>query len=124
MTAQGGDHAYVRIAEHREAVATYDRDIDAVNDAGGKIPDADFARLEGATAQAFDQMMFAARCLIIDVPTTRTGLARWAVYLRKVLSDGDDRNGGSAYLPEKINGKSWVDTLLRGLSDQYPKDGR
>lgn len=131
MTARGGDNVYIRIAEHREAVTIYDRYVDAVNDAEGKIPAGDFARLEAATAQAFDQMEFAARCLIIDVPTTRTGLARWAVYLRKVLNDGDDLGGGSVYLPEKINGKPWIDTLLRALStrlrgmgDEFPADKR
>jgi hypothetical protein len=131
LPPQGGDRAIFRIAEHRAAVAAYDRCVDDECDAEGKIHDEDFARLEAATKQAFDQMMFAARCLIIDVPTTRTGLIRWTTYLRKLLIDGNACDSGSPYLPNKINGKPWVDTLLAALSsrlrkmgDEFPADKR
>jgi hypothetical protein len=91
----GGDTVYRRIAEHREAVAVYDRCVDAESD----------------TSQAFDEMMFAARCLIIDIPTTRTGLIRWIRYVRSLLIAKD----GSPYLPDEIGGKPWIDAFLRNL---------
>ena len=93
----GGDTGYRRIAEHREAVAIYDSCVDA----------------ESNTNKAFDEMMFAARCLIIDIPTTRTGLIRWIRYVRKLFIDKD---GGSPYLPAEINGKPWIDPFLRVLA--------
>ncbi|MEK9281177.1 hypothetical protein MTR72_16405 [Bradyrhizobium sp. ISRA442] len=123
MPAQGGDHAYLRIAEHREAAAIYDRCVYAENEAEGKVSDEEFARLHRATARAFDEMMFAARCLIIDAPTTRTGLMRWTQYLRKVRIDWAGCDSGSPYLPDRINGKPWVDTFLRGLATQLRKMG-
>ncbi|MEH2485409.1 hypothetical protein [Bradyrhizobium sp. AZCC 2230] len=131
MPAQGGDDVYIRIAEHREAAAIFDRCVDAENDAEGKVTREEFARLHRATARACDEMMFAARCLILSVPTTRTGLARWTTYLRKLLIDWDGCTYGSPYLPEKINGKPWIDRFLlaltmrlRKMGDEFPTEKR
>ncbi|OAF11786.1 hypothetical protein AYJ54_07965 [Bradyrhizobium centrolobii] len=77
----------------------------------------------GRSERAFDEMMFAARCLIIDVPTTRTGLMRWTQYLRKLRIDWNACGSGSPYLPDKINSKPWTDTFLRALSTQLRKMG-
>jgi hypothetical protein len=107
----GGDTVYQRIAIHREAVSVYDRCVDAENEAEGKVSDEDFAALEQATNQAFEEMMLAAHCLIIDLPTTITGLIRWTRYVRQLVCDSD-----SPYLPDEINGKPWIDPFLRVLT--------
>jgi hypothetical protein len=120
----GGTTVYLRIAEHRQAVVVYDRCVDAENEAEGKVSDGDFAVLQQARSQAFEEMMFAARCLIIDVPTTITGLIRWTRYVRQLLIDWDGCNSGSPYLPDEINGKPWIDPFLRILTRRLRNMGK
>jgi hypothetical protein len=98
----GGDTACHRIAQHRAAVSLYDLCVDAENDAEGWVSDEDFAHLQQATCKALNDMMFFARCLIIDLPTTRTGMLRWTRYMRKLLVDWRGTNSGSPYLPDKL----------------------
>ena len=76
-------------------------------------------------------MMLAARCLILDVPTTRTGLVRLTTYLRKIMIDPVGCDGGSPYLPDKLCGKPWFDAFLkvltkrlRSMGDELSDEGR
>jgi hypothetical protein len=75
------DEIFRFIAEHRAAAAHYDRCVTVENDAEGKVSDNEFSRLQRNTHQAFEQMMFFARCVIIHRPTTRRGLIHQARYL-------------------------------------------
>jgi hypothetical protein len=119
----GGDTVHYRVAQHRAAVSLYDVCVDAENDNEGSISNEDFERLQQATSKAFNDMMFFARCLIIDIPTTRTGLLKWTRYMRKLLVDWRGTNSGSPYLPDKIGDEPWINTFFKILTDRLSKMG-
>lgn len=117
----GGDTVHLRIAQHREAVSLYDLCVDAECEAEDKVSDEEYDRLQKASARAYEDMMFFARCLIIDVPTTRTGLIKWTRYMRMLLVDWRGTNSGSPYLPDKIGDEPWINRFFKILTDRLGK---
>lgn len=122
VTSRGGDPAYLRIAEHREAMQRYDRAVEAYCLA--ETQGASRVRLNEIDEEigpACDAMFEAARLMLLDKPTTARGLARLAAYVRCLCIEAD---GGSPYIPDKINGKPWLLVFLPTVAHSSRRIGR
>jgi hypothetical protein len=107
------DRIFRHIAEHRAAVAHYDRCVDIEGEAEGKVSEDEFFYLQHNTRNAFDTMMLWARAVIGCCPTTRRGLIHQARYL---VSQFNEEDGGCTYLPEMIGDRPWPMAFLRHLA--------
>ncbi|QDF38264.1 hypothetical protein FJN17_12175 [Bradyrhizobium symbiodeficiens] len=104
---RGGDPVYLRIAEHREAAAAWDRTFEAE----------DFP--EGIRDDLYERMEAAALALIFCDVTTPSGRARQLAYLRQLLKPREGiPPGSSLHLPESIGGQHWIDAFLRTQANQ------
>jgi hypothetical protein len=113
------DVIFRHIADHRAAIAHYDRCVDVNSDAEGKVSADEYSYVQRNTSIAFDQMMRFARCVILHRPTTRRGLIHQARYLASQFSKDVGWDEGACdliYLPEGIDDRPWVAAFLRGLA--------
>jgi hypothetical protein len=117
------DEIFRHIAEHRDAIAHYDRCVDVQGDAEGKVSADELAHLQRNTHHAFEQMMLFARCVIIVRPTTRRGLIHQARYLVSQFSDPIGCKSGCTYLPDDVTGQPWPLAFLRSLAAGLRKMG-
>jgi hypothetical protein len=121
------DGIFRSIAEHRAAVAHYDRCVDIQGEAEGKVSDDEFFYLEHNTSDAFETMMLWARAVIIGRPTTRRGLIHQARYLASQFSEHVGWDEGACqllYLPDNINDRPWFAAFLQRLAAGLRKMGR
>jgi hypothetical protein len=113
------DRIFRDIAEHRAAVAHYDRCVTIESDAEDNVSAAEFSHIERNTRIAFDEMMLWARSVIVRRPTTRRGLIHQARYLASQFSEDIGWDEGACetiYLPDKINDRPWVAAFLKSLA--------
>jgi len=118
------DHIFYHIADHRAAVAHYDRCVDVEQEAEGKVSDDEYSYLKRNTSIAFDQMMMFARCVILVRPTTRRGLIHQARYLVSQFNDLEGCKQGCMYLPDDIGERPWPMAFLQSLAAGLRKMGR
>ena len=122
----GEEDLFRHIAEHRAAVAHYDRCVTVEDEAEGKVSDDEYSHLQRNTRVAFDEMILFARCLILCRPTTRRGLIHQVRYLAAQFSEHvgwDEGPCQTIYLPEKIADRPWVAEFLRSLAAGLRKMG-
>jgi hypothetical protein len=112
------DKIFLRIAKHREAAAQFDRCVDIVNDAEGKVSEAEYSHLQNNASNAGELMMLHARGLILCRPTTRRGLIHQVRYLAAQFTDPEACASGGWALPDTIGEDEtpWQLVFLRSLA--------
>jgi hypothetical protein len=116
--ADEADPIFSKIAKHREAAAHFDRCVDIVNDAEGKVSEAEYSHLQNNASNAGELMMLHARGLILCRPTTRRGLIHQARYLASQFTDPEGCASGGWALPDTIGEDEtpWQLVFLRSLA--------
>jgi hypothetical protein len=108
------DPIFSKIAKHREAAAHFDRCVVIVNDAEGKVSEAEYSHLQ---SNAGELMMLHARGLILCRPTTRRGLIHQVRYLAAQFTDPEGCASGGWALPDTIGDqKPWPLAFLQSLA--------
>jgi hypothetical protein len=112
------DQIFRHIADHRAAIAHYDRCVDVEGEAEGKVSADKFSHLQRNTSNAFEEMMMFARAVIIVRPTTRRGLIHQARYLASQFNEIKLLEGHCSYLPDFIGAdeKPWQLAFLQSLA--------
>jgi hypothetical protein len=112
------DQIFRHIADHRAAIAHYDRCVDVEGEAEGKVSSDEFSHLQRNTSNAFEEMMMFARAVIIVRPTTRRGLIHQARYLASQFNEIKVLEGHCSYLPDFIGAdeKPWQLAFLQSLA--------
>jgi hypothetical protein len=112
------DKIFLRIAKHREAAEHFDRCVDIVNDAEGKVSEAEYSHLQNNASNAGELMMLHARGLILCRPTTRRGLIHQVRYLAAQFTDPGACASGGWALPDTIGEDEtpWQLVFLRSLA--------
>jgi hypothetical protein len=85
----------------------YDKAVEAMSAAEGKVSNEEYEALEAATSTAYDDVMLGERALVIVGPKSRQGLIRVAQYLAMQFTDLVGCHNGCPYMPDDINGKPW-----------------